>query len=383
MTDRPNTFSLITWNVRRGSARRWPHVAATEPDIAVLQECACPEMLRGQHAGIEAAWTLFWTGNSEDNGLLVAVRTDIPARLHAPPDLTIKHALAVEVGGDHPLRLLAVHSYNHRATRLGGSSTPLPDALARYGDWLAAPEAMVAGDFNNQPSFDAYNTSTERRPNRWSEIAATLRDLGLASAWHHLTGEAFGAESAPTHVHSSGGRFHIDYVFAARERLEGATVTIGDVETWVRDRGSDHVPIIVRLPRNREAASGVKGALPQSTANGAGSANDHASQADFARTDSSPSPRLGPRRTTMSSTRRPNLDFLEMGYRAGDLIAYGETGDKITVLGPKLLLCDGHEYSWTKAADYMKMKHPGTRGKPDFHFRGETVVTRYKRTYGD
>lgn len=83
----------------------------------------------------------------------------------------------------------------------------------------------------------------------------------------------------------------------------------------------------------------------------------------------------------MSNKRKPNPDFLEMGYRIGDRIAYGETGDSITVLSGRLVRCDGHEYSWTAAWKYMKRKHPGTRGMADFHVAGDRVTSRYSQTY--
>lgn len=247
MTDRSDTLTVMTWNLRRGSAQRWAHVAAMAPDIAVLQECAQPAALRRVHPAIDIDWTLFWTGGLATMGLLVAVRGDLPARLHAEPDPSIIHALAVDIGGALPIRLLAVHSYNHRAAKQGGSPTPLPDALAQHSGWLKAPSGMVVGDFNNEPSFERYNTASDRKPNRWSAIAATLDGLGLASAWHHLTGEAHGAETRPTHHHSNKGYYHIDYIYAAPERLAGSAVSIGDAETWIARHGSDHAPVILTM----------------------------------------------------------------------------------------------------------------------------------------
>jgi endonuclease/exonuclease/phosphatase family metal-dependent hydrolase len=231
--------TLMTWNAQaqRFALQNATHAGA---DIIVLQECPRPP----RAAITDRSWTCFWDGEREDRGLLVAVRPGLSARLAAPPDPSIKYALAVTVDTDPPLRLLGVHIYNHRAkASFGASPTPLPDALDRFGTWLAGGNAVIAGDFNNQPSFESI---ARPAPNRWSRISARLAELGLVSAWHTLRSEAHGAESVSTH-HKSQAGYHIDYVFASPELLRGARISIGDPPNGSAILRSDHSPIWLSL----------------------------------------------------------------------------------------------------------------------------------------
>ena len=239
------TLTVMTWNMASRGVRLWDKVEAEGPDIAVLQECPRPAEIAARHPDFARRWRTFHEETSNRSCLLVAVRAGLPAKLHAVPDPTIKFALAVEIGLPEPLRLLAVHIYNHRAEKLGGSPTPLPDAHARHGAWLRQGRAMVVGDINNEPSFERFNTGPKRAPNRFTEIASTFRDLGLASAWHHLNGEEFGSETRHTLIRSTG-RYHIDYAWASDGLLADASCEIGAPDDWTGRGLSDHAPVFLR-----------------------------------------------------------------------------------------------------------------------------------------
>jgi exodeoxyribonuclease III len=92
---------------------------------------------------------------------------------------------------------------------------------------------VVAGDFNSNASYEP-----QRRPNH-QEVVDRLTSLGLVSAYHAYHNEAHGRESRPTHLHSSGGLFHIDYCFVP----SGWTQAICDVR--IGERIGDHNPVVV------------------------------------------------------------------------------------------------------------------------------------------
>src|SRR5262249_58958803 len=85
-------------------------------------------------------------------------------------------------------------------------------ALTKYRGFLTERPSIVAGDFNNSVSW--------HRPG-WrinhAKAVATLKQLGLASAYHALRGEPQGQESMPTiywrDPKEDGPPPHLDYVF--------------------------------------------------------------------------------------------------------------------------------------------------------------------------
>ena len=232
-------FRLLCWNMHR-KLGNWAQVEALAPDVVCLQECVRPAVLQRERPDLLERYDLFDDGEG-DKGLVVGARKGLGARLHAPIDRGLKYAIAVFVAG-LDLRLLGAHSYNHRALKVGGSSTtPTLDMMAAHGAWLAGGRGIVAGDLNNAPSFSG---EPKERRNRFENVLRAMDEAGLASVWHTQTGEAYGAESVKT-LHSRNPPHHIDYVFATASLRAGARLEIGAKAVW-RER-SDHLPLILEV----------------------------------------------------------------------------------------------------------------------------------------
>ena len=115
----------------------------------------------------------------------------------------------------------------------------LHEALVHQDGWVRHHPTVVLGDFNqnaSQPGDD------------WSMLEKLLSDLGLVSAYHHFSNEAFGHESRPTFYRDrkpEEGQ-HLDYCFLPQGWCPHITgVTVGTHEEW--GDLSDHVPLIVDL----------------------------------------------------------------------------------------------------------------------------------------
>jgi endonuclease/exonuclease/phosphatase family metal-dependent hydrolase len=147
--------------------------------------------------------------------------------------------LPLNVRGQLSFGLLAAWSFHYAPYSKPNQRGPLLDTLARYSDFLRSGPSVVAGDFNNQLSFD--------RPNRACNHAnnlSALRELGLVSAYHTYHGVGQGDERHPTHYwHRRPEKaFHIDYCFVpASWNLQN--VQVGEREAWIGQ--SDHMPLIV------------------------------------------------------------------------------------------------------------------------------------------
>ena len=77
-----------------------------------------------------------------------------------------------------------------------------------------------------------------------------LGEQGLVSAYHAFHEEDFGGETRPTLLHTfrDDRAYHIDYVFLPQEWMAGVQgVEVGDPQRWIRELGSDHVPVVVDL----------------------------------------------------------------------------------------------------------------------------------------
>ena len=113
-------------------------------------------------------------------------------------------------------------------------------ACAAEADRLGMP-VVAAGDFNVSPGVGGQEHTAPRFRDR-------VRDeLGLVSAYHHFTGEAFGEEASATYYHQwkQSSPFHIDYCFLPEAWLDRLTrVEVGSFEDWTQ---SDHRPLTVDL----------------------------------------------------------------------------------------------------------------------------------------
>ncbi len=112
------------------------------------------------------------------------------------------------------------------------------EGLDRYAEWIAAKGTIVLGDFNANASYG--------NGKHWVDLAKRLESLGLVSAYHKFFGEAFGAETRPTHFAKGkeARPFHLDYVFVPAAWVSHvANVDVGTYESW--SKHSDHMPVTV------------------------------------------------------------------------------------------------------------------------------------------
>ena len=218
------------------------------PDIAVLSECACPDIV-AERAGLASLGAdSVWVGTNRHKGLVVLGFNRYRVALDERYEASHRYVAPVQVSGRRRFNLLAVWAQNFSAgiTRKRQPG-PLRLALRRYHGFLAEAPSVVAGDFNNNLIWDKPGWLMN-----FHHTVETLAGLGLGSVYHHVTGEAFGEESAPTIYWrdrtKDGPTYHLDYVFAPHPWLLKVTnMEVGCFEDWCGSKLSDHVPLTVDL----------------------------------------------------------------------------------------------------------------------------------------
>ena len=221
---------IVTWNCNQALRKKLGPLLDLNPDVAVIQECE-------RSVQPPSGYSFFWHGLNPNKGLGILSKTPI-APLNHP--LCERSAFFLPVYlPELDLRLLAAWAFNHRAERFNPLRTGMAlEAVEQLKDWLMNTRSAVVGDFNNNVSWDK-----PRKPNNFRDISDRLAVLGLKSAYHVSTGEAFGEESEMTHYwrKSDKTRFHIDYCFL-HESLGSVSVQVPAFESW--RPFSDHVPVL-------------------------------------------------------------------------------------------------------------------------------------------
>ena len=218
---------VTSWNCSRG-AKTDGSLALLAPlraDLVALQECRRP-------AGEDAS--VIWRGADPRQGAAV---------VSTSPALPIE---AIEIPSLHPTVVPVVVQAPQPFVFVGVWTHPPYNAVAweAMTACVAAADGMpvvAAGDFNSSPRVVGQQRDSPRFMQRMRD------ELGLVSAYHHVHGEAPGAETRATYYHqwNESRPFHLDYCFLPETWLGHlAGVEVGSFAAW---RQSDHRPLTVDL----------------------------------------------------------------------------------------------------------------------------------------
>ena len=218
------------------------------PDIAIVPECAKPEVLSAKAQGFRPTSTV-WCGDSANKGLSVFAFGDYRLEPGGPRDPSLKYVMPVDVKGPTSLKVLATWAFMGKNDMQNALDPgPLLRSTFIYEDELKAGRTIMAGDYNNHVRWDR-----PRNPRNFGDYLARMEALGLASAYHELHGEPVGKETAQTHFWrdrkiNSATNFHIDYIFAPKAWLaSNALCEIGSHSDWCGNGLSDHVPVVMEF----------------------------------------------------------------------------------------------------------------------------------------
>lgn len=147
---------------------------------------------------------------------------------------SVKHFLPCKINNDFDL--LAVWTHRNDSPNFG--------YIGQLWKYLQVNKnklngTLIAGDFNSNAIWDEWD--------RWwnhSDVVNELKDFGIESIYHKLTGEQHGKETIPTlyFLKKINRPYHIDYIFGPEKLVERTKkFEIGQAEKWLKL--SDHMPI--------------------------------------------------------------------------------------------------------------------------------------------
>ncbi len=230
---------LMTWNCRVGAFRRKAgKVAPMRPDILVVQEVEPLKpgvIFDGDRQPTFADRVADPAYPRRAIGVFSYTGLELRAEDTADPMYCFRRYAAVHTSG--PFQVVAV--WTAKTTERATSYRQAHEGLRRHADWIRQHPTVVLGDFNASASYDG---------KAWAELLRLTEGLDLVSAYHHVTGEPFGAEKQWTHFHKGdeGSKWHIDYCFVPRAWVPKITkVEVGAYAEWRTN--SDHVPLTVDL----------------------------------------------------------------------------------------------------------------------------------------
>jgi exodeoxyribonuclease-3 len=224
--------------------RKWDALMALRPDVAVISECANPDVLASQ--GIQTRPdTCLWMGKTKHKGLGVFSFNSYRLEQHDAFVPYLRYCMPAHVRGDMSFNLLGTWAQNAnegntRKNQLGHLSR----AMSRYQSFLTDTDSFIAGDLNNNTFWDKPGWRMNH-----NTMVAKASQMGLVSAYHEVTGQAHGDETTPTHYWrdrtKDGPTYHIDYIFGSEKLVKRAkSLHVGTFEDWVGAKLSDHVPLV-------------------------------------------------------------------------------------------------------------------------------------------
>ena len=227
------SLRIVSWNCNMALARKAGHLLALQPDIAVVLECSDSSSLDGMAQ-------VAWTGLYPRKGMAVFARPELTGVVAEAPEEARRWCLPIRFDG-LDLDLVAVWGFK------ADGNAGVPRAVARRAVESLAPilgrgRAIVIGDFNDGPIFDAGHHGSFART---TELLGTA---GYTSLYHAWTLEPYGAETVASlfHQRHRDKPFLIDHAFVPTWWLPFVSgFSIGGPEPWLER--SDHMPLVVEL----------------------------------------------------------------------------------------------------------------------------------------
>ena len=221
-----NAMTIVAWNCNMALHKKYEHLLALQPDVAVIPECAHPDLIAERAPGFLPSWRDWIGGSNRHKGLAVFTFGSFHGRRSPVYREDFPFIAPIHIEGPIEFNLLAVWACHHKPNSFSAGLGPLRRALSAYQGFIKELPTVIAGDFNDNVKWDRPKRRNNHRTNV-SELTA----LGLRSAYHHARAVEQGAEQEPTLYwrdrKSNGLCYHVDYCFVPEAWTQSISVTLG------------------------------------------------------------------------------------------------------------------------------------------------------------
>lgn len=234
-------MKIVTWNCQGAFRNKASDISAYLPDIAIIQECECPERLY-KEATFARPGTISWFGQLETKGLAIMSYTGLEFELHWSYDPNIEYCIPLVVKGAVNFNLMAVWTQsdkNRKFSYIGQAYL----AMNHYREFIGSADTLIIGDFNSNQIWDR-----KRSISNHTAVVNGFKDMGVVSLYHELNNEKHGSESEPTFFmyRKLDKPYHIDYCFVPLEWVNRVKkFEVGAYTKWCSL--SDHTPLSVEF----------------------------------------------------------------------------------------------------------------------------------------
>jgi len=208
-------LKIVTWNCNGAFRKKFNIILDFNADIYIIQECENP--VESKHIEYQKwAKNYLWIGDSKNKGLGIFASSGVKLEkldwTNKFKNHSVKHFLPCKINQEFDL--LAIWTHRNNSPNFGYIGQ-LWKYIQLNKDKLNG--MLIAGDFNSNTIWDEWD--------RWwnhSDVVNELKEFGIQSIYHELTGEEQGKESIPTlYFRKKISRpYHIDYIFGAKSFIE-------------------------------------------------------------------------------------------------------------------------------------------------------------------
>ncbi|MBR4109718.1 MAG: endonuclease/exonuclease/phosphatase family protein [Oscillospiraceae bacterium] len=222
-------MKIVSWNCGGKFREKFQAILDVDADIYVIQECENPVESRCI-AYREFAHNYLWIGENKNKGLGVFAKNGIRLTENNWNKYCLRNFLSVRI--DDVFDLVAVWAckpyieeyYIYQSINISNYTK----------------KTVIIGDFNSNAIWDKkHDTRTH------SSVVRQLNEVGLISAYHHMSGEKQGEETIPTfylYRHTNKG-YHIDHCFTGESNIKDFQIL--PKSDWLTK--SDHIPILIEI----------------------------------------------------------------------------------------------------------------------------------------
>ena len=217
------------------------HILKYSPDILIIPESEHIDKIIIASQFRQPS-DMLWFGHNRNKGLAVFAFGELKLSTLEVHREEFKMVVPIAVtGASIDFNLFAVWA-NNPQDHDGHYVTQVWKAINHYNNLLTEKAAILVGDFNSNTIWDK-----KRKIGNHSGVVRFLTERGIVSAYHSHHKQVQGKEIHPTYyMHRSNQKpYHIDYCFVSMDiATKIKTVAVGDFESWVVAKLSDHVPVI-------------------------------------------------------------------------------------------------------------------------------------------